>query len=161
MIESIEYIVRITGKAVSWLCLVLVVLMTIDVSFRYLFSITSVASFETEWHLFALIFLLSAGWAYQKDRHVRVDVFYQQFSDKTKAWVNLVGNVILLIPMCVVIILQGIVFSDNAFSLSETSPDPGGLPYRFLIKAAIPMGFLFLLLQAIAMLLRSVKIILK
>lgn len=159
-IEKIEKINAFVGKSVSWLSLVLVLVIIIDVCLRYVFAYTSSASFELEWHLFALIFLLSAGWAFGEDKHVRVDVFYQGFTDKQKAWVNLLGCVFLLLPLCVIGIGEGFQFAHNAWKLGETSPDSGGLSARFVIKGAIPLGFFFLGLQAIAQVLRSLKTLL-
>lgn len=153
----IDSIIRVIGKMVSWLSLLLVLVIVIDVAMRYLFSITSAASFELEWHLFAVIFLLGSAYALQKDRHVRVDVFYQRFSEKTKAWVNLTGAVLLLLPFCFIAFWESLSFVASAYRLGETSPDPGGLPARFIIKAAIPAGFGLLGLQGISEILKSIK----
>lgn len=145
------------GKTVSWLALIIVLVIVIDVFFRYVFSITSSASFELEWHLFAALFLLSAGWALKEDKHVRVDVFYHRFTDKQKAIVNLTGSLLFLLPICIIGIGEGFQFTKNAWLIHETSPDPGGLPYRFLIKSTIPAGFLLLGLQGISQALKSLK----
>lgn len=153
--ESIDNLNKRIGKAVSWLSILLVIVIIADVCLRYAFSITSSASFELEWHLFAALFLLSAGWTLQQDRHVRVDVFYQKFSEKNKAMVNFLGSVILLLPFCIVGFLEGVQFTMNAYLLGETSPDPGGLPSRFLIKSTIPLGFFLLGLQGISITLKS------
>lgn len=150
----------LVGKWVSWLSLLLVLVIIADVLMRYAFSITSSASFELEWHLFAVLFLLSAGWALHEDKHVRVDVFYQRFSEKQKAWVNFVGCVLLLVPLCVVGAVEGWQFARNAWLMGETSPDPGGLPARFIIKSTIPAGFFLLGLQGISISLKSLKTIL-
>ncbi|MFY0608454.1 MAG: TRAP transporter small permease subunit [Cyclobacteriaceae bacterium] len=160
-IENIDRINAFVGKSVSWLSLILVAIIIADVTLRYALGVTSSASFELEWHLFACLFLLSAGWTLQQDKHVRVDVFYQNFSAEKKAWVNLIGCSFLLIPFCLVGIVEGFQFSANAYHLKETSPDPGGLPARFIVKAAMPAGFFLLGLQAFAEVLRNIKIILK
>ncbi|MEQ8469660.1 MAG: TRAP transporter small permease subunit [Marinoscillum sp.] len=149
------------GRCVSWLSLVLVLIIIGDVFFRYAFSMTSSASFELEWHIFAVMFLLSAGWAFKADKHVRVDVFYSRFSHRNKAFVNLFGCIFLLSPLCVVGFLEGLQFTANAYMLGETSPDPGGLPGRFLVKSAIPIGFLLLGLQGISEIVKALKTIFK
>lgn len=131
--------------------------MVIDVAFRYLFNKTSAASFELEWHLFATIFLLGAAYTLQQDKHVRVDVFYTKFSAKGKAWVNLLGTLLLLIPFCLVAFWESLSFVANSFAVRETSPDPGGLPARYIIKATIPIGFGLLALQGISTILKSIK----
>lgn len=153
--SKLDHLNAFIGKSVSWLSLLLVLVIIIDVLMRYLFSVTSSASFELEWHLFAALFLLSAGWTLQQDKHVRVDVFYQKFSDQQKAWVNILGTLFLLLPFCVVGLAEGFRFALNAYLLGETSPDPGGLPARFIIKSTIPAGFLLLGLQGISILIKS------
>ena len=104
---------------------------------------------ELEWHLFALIFLLGAGFAFKHDKHVRVDLFYANYSPKDKALTNLLGNLILLIPWCIFIIYFSFGYAQTSFLENETSPDPGGLPARYVIKFSITIGFILLLLQAI------------
>lgn len=157
----IDRINQFIGKTVSWLSLLLVIIIILDVCLRYLFSITSSASFELEWHLFAALFLLSAGWTLRQDRHVRVDVFYQKFTEPQKATVNLLGTVFLLLPICYVGIREGFQFAYNSWAIGETSPDPGGLPARFIIKSMIPAGFLLLGLQGISEVLKSTKMLLR
>ncbi|SNS93666.1 TRAP-type mannitol/chloroaromatic compound transport system, small permease component [Ekhidna lutea] len=147
------------GKGVSWLTLVLVLVIVIDVILRYSLSITSAASFEMEWHLFAAIFLLGAAFTLKNDKHVRVDVFYHNFSDKTKAWVNLIGTLTLLLPFCGVALWESLSFVQSSYQLGETSPQPGGLPARWVIKSTIPAGFLLLGLQGISLILSSYKTI--
>lgn len=157
IIKWIDALNQVVGKGVSWLSLALIIVIIADVIMRYLFSITSSASFELEWHLFAFIFLLSAGWAFAEDKHVRVDVFYHKFSDIQKAWINLLGSLLLLIPLCAVGVIEGTQFAYNAWEIGETSPDPGGLPARFVVKSAIPIGFLLLGLQGVSVVLKSIK----
>lgn len=151
----IDKLVKYIGTLVSWLTLLLVIVIVIDVTLRYLFNTTSAASFELEWHLFAVIFLLGAAYTLQQDKHVRVDVFYHRFSEKTKAWVNLIGTLLLLLPFCAVAFWESLSFVDYSFAVRETSPDPGGLPARYLIKSAIPIGFFLLGLQGINLLMKS------
>jgi len=144
-----------SGRVVSWLTTILMLLICYDVAMRYLFNETSIAIFELEWHLFAIIFLLGAAYTLKYDKHVRVDVFYSKFSPRNQAWINLLGTLILLIPFCWIAISTSWSFTLNAFSIQESSPDPGGLPARYLIKGAIPLGFTFLLIQAISLLSKS------
>jgi len=144
------------GSATSWLVLVLILVITYDVIVRYLFQTSSVAMQELEWHLFAIIFLLSAGYTLKIDDHVRVDVFYSRFSVKKQAWINLLGSLFFLIPFCVILIVASENFVLISFGVGETSPDAGGLPARYILKAFIPVSFFFLLLQGIAILFKSI-----
>jgi TRAP-type mannitol/chloroaromatic compound transport system permease small subunit len=141
-----------TGRLVSWLVLILVLIISYDVAMRYLFQSGSVALQELEWHLFALIFLLAAAYTLKHDDHVRVDVFYRSrfMNDRQRAWVDLLGGLLFLLPFCLLLISGSVPFVSNSFGMLEGSPDPGGLPYRYLLKAAIPLGFLLLLLQGLA-----------
>ncbi len=142
--------VALCGDLASWLVIVLVVIVVFDVGARYFFSYSTPALFESEWHLFGFIFLLGAGKTLQDDGHVRVDIFYNRFSKRRKDFVNLVGTLLLLIPFCAVGMVYGAKFAIESFRIAEASPDPGGLPARYIIKSAIPLGFLLLLLQGIS-----------
>ncbi len=157
----IDKITDIIGKGVSWLSLLLVLIIVVDVFLRYAFALTSALSFELEWHVFAVIFMLGAAYALKQDRHVRVDVFYTRFGKKTKAWVNLIGVIVFLLPFTFIVFWESLDFVANSFAVRETSPDPGGLPARYLIKSAIPMGFLLLGLQGISVGMKSLKTILR
>lgn len=150
-IEITDKVNELLGKSTAWLTTILMLLVCMDVIRRYAFNTTTVAIIELERHLFALIFLCSLGYSLKYDRHVRVDVLYNHFSEKGRAWINLAGGILFLIPFCLVVIYNSYRFSAYAYQLHESSPDPGGLPYRFLIKGAIMAGFIFLLWQAIAM----------
>jgi TRAP-type mannitol/chloroaromatic compound transport system permease small subunit len=129
---------------------------------RFVFHIGSVALQELEWHLFAVLFLLGASYTLKHDGHVRVDIFYQSkyLSDRHRAWIDLLGTLIFLLPFCVLIIVASWEFVATSFSIGEGSPDPGGLPYRFLLKAAMPLGFALLIIQGVAIMLRSIDILL-
>ena len=155
----IDHINQAVGKVVSCLSFLLVIVIVIDVILRYTFSITSAASFELEWHLFAAIFLLGASYTLKEDKHVRVDVFYSRFSARTKAWVNLLGSIFLLLPFCAIAFWESLSFVQSSFQINETSPQPGGLPARWIIKSTIPAGMFLLGLQGISLILKSIKII--
>jgi len=156
--ESIEYFSEMTGKFIAWLVLGMVILVSFDVSMRYLFQSGSIALQELEWHLFSIIFLLGAGYTYKHDDHVRLDLLYngQHMNDERRAWINIFGNIFFLIPFCLLIIYTSWPFVYQSFHHLEGSPDPGGLPYRWILKAAIPLGFIFLMLQGIASTLRNI-----
>jgi len=162
LIQRIDSIAEWTGRAVSWLVLAMVLLIAYDVAMRYLFQAGSVALQELEWHLFALLFLLGAAYTFKHDGHVRVDILYhgRRMSHRGRAWIDLLGGLLLLVPFCLLIIVSSFPFVETAFAMREGSPDPGGLPYRFLLKAAIPLAFGLLLLQGIAHMLRSAQVLL-
>jgi len=155
-IELVNNINSTIGKYTSWLTSVLVLVVVFDVITRYVFNESSVAVQELEWHLFAILFLMGAAYTLQNDDHVRVDLFYSKFNIKQKAWLNIFGTIIFLIPFTLLIIYASQNYVLNSFALNESSPDPGGLPARYILKAFIPISFLFLLLQGLSLLFKSV-----
>ena len=161
IINGIQSLSRFLGRTISWSSIILIFIIISDVLFRYVFSLTSAATYEIEWHLFGLMFLLGSAWTLDQDKHVRVDLFYQNFRPKIKASINLIGTLIFLIPFCWVTLITSIDFVRSSFLLNETSPDPGGLPARYLIKLAIPIGFGLLILQGSVVIINSIKALLK
>ena len=154
--EIIDRINEWIGRKISWLTSLLVLVICGDVVMRYFFNTSSAGVFELEWHIFAVIFLLGAAYTLKHDKHVRVDVFYGRFTAKQKAWVNLTGTVLFLLPFCIVVISSSYKFVENSFRFQESSPDPGGLPARFIIKSTITIGFFLLLMQSISLIFRSI-----
>ncbi|MEL6697929.1 MAG: TRAP transporter small permease subunit [Bacteroidota bacterium] len=144
-----------SGRIISYLSLALVLLICYDVFRRYIIGKTAVWIYELEWHFFAFLFLVGAAYTLKHDAHVRVDVFYQKWSPKGKAWINLLGAIVFLIPLCMLLIVEGYDFAYTAFEQQEISKDPDGLRNRFIVKAAIPLGAGFLLLQAFSLTLSS------
>ncbi len=143
------------GYYISWLTLLLVLITCFDVFTRYVLNESSVALQELEWHLFSIIFLMAASFTLITDDHVRVDVFYSRFSDKQKAYVNLFGAVLFLLPFCVLVIYSSQNFVITSFQFKETSPDAGGLPARYILKSFIPISFVFLFFQGISLAFKS------
>jgi TRAP-type mannitol/chloroaromatic compound transport system permease small subunit len=147
----IDRVNEMVGRFVAWVTFGLVVVIFIDVAMRYIFNTSFVFTQELEWHLFAFIFLIGAGFTLLHDGHVRVDIFYQRFGIKGRAWINFFGVLLFLIPGCIMVIATSWKFTMNSFSILEGSPDPGGIPFRFIVKGFIPAGFFLLLLQGISM----------
>jgi TRAP-type mannitol/chloroaromatic compound transport system permease small subunit len=147
------------GQAVAWATALVVCVVFVDVVMRYAFRTSFVFTQELEWHLFAFIFLMGAGYTLLRDGHVRVDIFYQRVGPKARAWINLVGVLLFLIPGCYMIIATSLKFVTNAYSIMEGSPDPGGIPYRWVLKACIPAGFVLVLLQGISLGIKSLATI--
>ena len=139
------------GRLVAWVALGLVLVVFTNVVMRYLFKTSFVFAQELEWHLFAFIFLVGAGYTLLQDGHVRVDIIYQRLGPKGQAWINLVGVILLLIPGCLLVLLTSWNFVWKSWLILEGSADPGGIPLRFIIKGCIPIGFVLLLLQGISL----------
>jgi TRAP-type mannitol/chloroaromatic compound transport system permease small subunit len=145
------------GALAAILCLAMIGVVFFDVVARYAFRGGSLALQELEWHLFAAMFLLGAAYAMREDANVRVDVFYAHMSTKRRALVDLLGTLFLVLPVCTVILYGSVDFVGYAYSIGESSPDPGGLPYRFIIKAALPLGYALVVLQSLAIVIRCVE----
>ncbi len=161
LINTINTLNEQIGRATTWLTTVLVLLFCYDVLMRYVFDSSSVAMFELEWHLFSIIFLLGAGYTLQHDKHVRVDIFYAKFSPQGKAWVNLLGTLLFLIPFCIIIFKGAIPYIELSLRIDEGSSDAGGLPHRYIIKTFMFVGFFLLMLQGISLISKSLLTILK
>ena len=148
---AIDSLNQWVGRGVAWVTLGLVLVVFVDVVMRYLFNTSFVFTQELEWHLFGFIFLIGAGYTLLHDGHVRVDIVYQRVGFKSRAWINLIGVIFFLIPGCIMVITTSWKFTINAFAIMEGSPDPGGIPFRFVLKGCLPVGFSLLLLQGISL----------
>jgi len=148
-----------TGLFAAWLSTLMVLTVVYDVIMRYGFKKGNIAVQEMEWHLFAVVFLIGAAYSLKKDAHVRVDILYTKFSTKKKAWVDLLGTFIFLIPFSIMIIYSCRGFIESSWAVHEISPDPGGLPARYILKAVIPAGFVLLILQGISQAIKNLLII--
>ncbi|RXJ69524.1 C4-dicarboxylate ABC transporter permease [Halarcobacter ebronensis] len=144
------------GQISSWLIFVLVVLVAGDVLFRYFFHVSSIAEQEFQWHILAAIAMFGSAYTFQQGEHVRVDLFYHSYSEKLKIWMDLLIPLLIIIPYSVFIIYLSSDYVAQSFATGEVSPDPGGLPYRYLVKSLIPLGFTLILIQAVAILFRSI-----
>lgn len=150
---------NLLGKISALLFIALLFNVFIDVVMRYAFNDVSIGMQELEWHLYASLFLLGIPYGIQNGGHVRVDLIYENLPIKSKAWIDLFGCLILLIPFTLLVGYYGIFFAHEAFVLGETSPDPGGLTNRWIIKAVIPFAFFSMALSGIGMILRSINAI--
>lgn len=160
LVRFIDSVNLRVGTVISWLSFSLLVLVVFDVIMRYLFKKSFVAVQETEWHIFAVFFLIGGGYTLLRDSHVRVDIFYQKMSAKLQAWINLLGVLFFLLPGCYLVIKTSSKFAWTSWLVREASADPGGLPGRYLLKAVVTVAFVFIALQGISMGLKSLMLIL-
>ena len=154
-----EYI----GRGVYWLSLVMVIVGAYNAIARYLdrytgWGLSSNMYIELQWYLFSILFLLGAAYTLKHDNHVRVDVFYGRLSSRGKAWINLLGTVVFLIPFCLLVLITAIPSVIESWSIREMSPDPGGLP-RYPIKSVIVLAFVLLILQGVYIIIRQLDIL--
>lgn len=155
----VNSISEITGKLTSFFSLFLVLVVSMDVFMRYLFNITFVSVQELEWHLYALIFLLGGAYTLRYNAHVRVDVIYQRLGKRGKAAINVLGCILFLFPGCYLVIKTSLPFMLDSWALKECSPNPGGLPARYLLKSMIPFSFAMIAIQGISLFLENIFIL--
>jgi TRAP-type mannitol/chloroaromatic compound transport system permease small subunit len=157
--DALDALVRVTAQWAAWLLFAMVGAICLDVITRKFnlrvpyFDSTKLQ--ELEWHLHGILFLACLGYGYIRNAHVRIDVASAYFNYRARAWVELFGCVLLAIPFCVAIIYIGVGFFYQAYVLGESSESPTGLPYRWIIKAAIPIGMILLLASVVSTALRQ------
>lgn len=137
------------GRACTWLVLIAVLISSGNAIARYALGLSSNAFLEAQWYLFAVIFLIAAGYTHKHNGHVRVDIFFSRFSARTQAVIDILGGLLFLLPLSILILWLSWPMFSASFQIGEGSPDPGGL-LRWPIKLAIPVGFGLLTLQGIA-----------
>lgn len=144
------------GYVAAWAALVLVIVIMFDVIGRHFFSVGSSKLQELEWHLHTVLFMFCLGLGYVHDTHVRIDIVRERLGRRARCWIEIIGAIFFLFPFCLVVIYYGIELTHRSWLIGEISSSATGLPYRWLIKASIPLGTLVLLIAGIAMLLRSI-----
>jgi len=159
IIDLAESLSSAIGKCVAWLTIGMMALTCLIVVMRYGFNAGSIALQESVLYLHALVFMLGAAYTFKSDEHVRVDVFYRGFSAKKKAWVNLIGAFIFLLPVTLYTTYLSYDYVSASWRVLETSPEPGGLPFIYLLKTLIPIMMITLIIQGIADIFKSIGII--
>lgn len=163
MLLKLEKTIKTFSEWVGKLCAILFLLMLCnvfyDVLMRYLFNDVSIGMQELEWHFYATIFLLGASYAISSEAHVRVDLVYERLTPQRKALIDIFGVLIFLAPFTSLVAWYGIDFAKEAYEMGEGSGDPGGLPYRWIIKAMISIAFISMFISGMGLLLRSINIL--
>lgn len=148
--KGIETVIDGIGRLIAWFTLLMVIVMTLVVVLRYGFSIGWIAMQESVVYMHAFVFMLGAAYTLGKDEHVRVDIFYQKFSAKNKAWVDLIGTVFILFPVCAFVFYYSFSYVSSSWSLLEGSSEAGGLPGVFILKSLLLVMPTLLMLQGLA-----------
>ena len=150
---------KILTTLIGCATLALVIVICYDVIMRYIFSSGSVALQELEWHLFSFIILFGGVVVLIENSHVRVDLIFNSsiYTERTREVVNCIGNLVFLIPFCLIIIWASYPFIYDSFIHSEKSPDPGGLTNRWIVKSFILLSFGLAAVIGITQIVRSVN----
>lgn len=154
----LESLIRWIGYLAAASLLVLILLIVYDTVMRYLFQSGSIALQELEWHLFDVVIMLGIAYTLQRASHVRVDIFYERYSDKTRRIINIIGALFFILPFSLLIVYVGLDFVMISFEQLEGSSSPGGLPYRFLVKSLMPLSFFLLIVQTLNEVYKELKL---
>jgi len=153
------YLLDSVSKYAGYIAAILVVMLSLlvayDAAMRYLFSAGSIALQEIEWHLFDMIFLLGLTYALKHDKHVRVDIFFERYSQNTRSIVQILSMLLLVIPFSLLFLNDTLDMTYQSYMQQEVSSDPGGLTHRWLIKAMLAFAFVLLMLQALSEILKA------
>ena len=156
---NLERLVKWVGYTAAAALAVLILLVVYDALKRYLFQSGSIALQELEWHLFDVVIMLGIAYTLQRSAHVRVDIFYDQYSDRTRHLINIFGALFFILPFSLLIIYVGFDFVVISFDQMEASSDPGGLSYRFLVKSLLPLAFVLLIVQTLSEVYKEFKLL--
>jgi len=159
IIHLIDAITEHSGRLILWLSLIMMLLVSLIVVLRYVFQIGSVGLQELVVYLHGSAFMLGAAYTLKRGGHVRVDIFYRNYSPRGQAWINSLGGIVFLLPLCAYIGLISVEFVAQSWQIREVSPEPGGIPAVFLLKTLIPLMAINLGLQATAEILRNALVL--
>lgn len=159
LVQTIDAITELLGKMVAWLTLLMVLLTFSIVVLRYGFNLGWIGMQESVLYFHGLVFMLGAAYTLKHEGHVRVDIFYQKYTLKQKALLNLFGSVMLLLPVCIFIFFISLNYVMSSWQIMESSPEAGGLPLVYLNKTLILLLAITLTLQGIAEITRNLLIL--
>ncbi len=157
--DGIDRLVAAIGRAVAWLALAIVLLQFTVVVLRYAFGIGSIWLSESVIYGHGAMFMLAAAWTLQAGGHVRVDIFYADASPRTKALIDLLGSLLLLLPFVAVILWFALPYVARSWALLERSREMSGLPFVYLLKTIIPLFAVLLGLQGISQAIRAARVL--
>lgn len=159
ILPLIDRISEALGNVVACLTVLMALTAFGVVLLRYVLGMGSIAMQESVIYMHSFVFLLGAGYTLRRGAHVRVDVFYRKFPPRTKAWVDSVGAIIFLMPVCVFLFFISLDYVAQSWRTWEVSPDPGGLPLVYILKTMMPLAAIVLFIQAVAECLRNLIIL--
>ena len=157
--QKIDQFTEVLGNSIAWFTSVMVIIMLAIVLLRYGFNIGWIAMQESALYLHAFVFMLGCSYTLKHNGHVRVDIFYRNLSHKKQAWVNLLGCLLLLIPVAIFISVMSLDYVITSWHVLEGSREAGGLPGVFILKSLIPLLSFTLIIQAISEVLKAIEII--
>lgn len=158
-LNALDRISILSGRIASWLTLFMLIVTFVVVVMRYVFDAGAIWLQESVVWMHAVVFMVGAAYTLQQDEHVRVDIFYRSMTERRRAWVDLLGTLFFLLPVCAFLGYKAWDFVAVSWQLGEASREPGGMPYPFvpLLKSVLLLMPLLLALQGISMLVRALR----
>jgi TRAP-type mannitol/chloroaromatic compound transport system permease small subunit len=158
-VNTLDRISILSGQLSSWLTVIMVIVTVVVVVMRYVFDAGAVWLQESVVWMHAVVFMVGAAYTLQQDEHVRVDIFYRDMSEKRRAWVDMLGTLLFLLPLCAFLGYKAWDFVAVSWQLAESSREPGGMPYPFvpLLKSVLLLMPLLLAVQGVSMLGRALR----
>jgi TRAP-type mannitol/chloroaromatic compound transport system permease small subunit len=153
--RGVDWMTERIGRSVYWLLLVAVLISTVNAIVRKAFNLSSNAYLEAQWYLFAAVFMLGAGYVFLHDQHVRIDVISAKLSRRVQVWIDVVGIIVFLLPLCGFVIWTSLPSLLTAWQSQEVSASPGGL-IRWPLYALVPIGFGLLAVQSLSELFKRI-----
>lgn len=159
--KGIDRFISLVGEYAAWLNVILVFLISVQVFMRYVFQINYIALEEAEWHLYGTAALFGISYCVVINNHIRVDVFSDRFSQRTKEIVEFLGILFLVLPLVTILFIHGLQFVESSWRVNEASRSPMGLPWRWAIKSVVPVSMALFGLASISRAIRSLLIAVK
>lgn len=156
IVAFVDRIILVSGRGIAWVSVPLIAAIVIQVILRYGFASGLVALEELQWYLYAILVMFAIAYGVTEDIHIRMDLIYQYRSIKAKTWIDLIGLTVFALPVAVVLCIYGMDLVEASFKVQEGSASPGGLPYRWIIKAVLPIS---MGLYAVSIISRIVRIV--
>ncbi|MCG6896956.1 MAG: TRAP transporter small permease subunit [Thiocapsa sp.] len=153
--DGIDAVMRGIGEWIAWLALAMVLVTFAVVLLRYAFDLGSISLQESVTYMHAVLFMLGIAYTLGRNGHVRVDIFYERLSRRGRAWVDLIGTLVLLFPVCVLILWLGWDYVAESWRVQEASREAGGIPAVYLLKTLILIMPVLLMAQGLAQALRN------
>ena len=161
LVYGIDRFTALSGRALAWCVLLMALITTVVVILRYGFSTGAIALQESITYLHGSLFMLGVAYALYSGAHVRVDIFYRDFTARQKAWVNALGGIVFLLPLCVVVVVLSWGYVADSWAVRESSPEPGGIPFLYLLKSLLPLMAINLAIAGCADILRNAVLLVR
>lgn len=158
LVKTLDNFILFIGHATSWLTIILVAVIILQVVLRYVFGKGLVILEELQWHLYGVGIMIGLSYCLTTDSHIRLDVLSQKLPTRKREIIEILGTIFLLMPMIIIILIHSWDMVATSWQISERSDAPMGLPCRWIIKSFIPIGFILMGISAVSSIIRSLII---